>query len=282
MRRASSSADRPVREPVIERREYARRRRRLLEDAGRRLRDHRARRPGGAPQPRYRVPLPAPAATSSISRGFPEPDAAALLLPGRGAGEYRSSAAEHDPHEERMRGPSAGLEGRLWPIRRGRRVSHRRHRRDPAPPPRGPPAHLVLDGRVPRVRRAGARLARAASLRPADPSELVDLHPRVHEMRLYKSRARCAMIRRAVELTERAHRRAMAACRPGLAEYEVEAEILYELHRTGCRTLAYPCIVAAGANACRPHYTRELRDPSRGRPRAGGRGSGSTGATPPT
>ena len=99
--------------------------------------------------------------------------------------------------------------------------------------------------------------------RPADPSELVDFHYRVHEMRLFKSRAEVRMIRRALELTAGAHRRAMATCRPGLFEYEVEAEILYELHRAGCRAPAYPSIVAAGANACRPHYTANtgtLRD----------------------
>ena len=99
--------------------------------------------------------------------------------------------------------------------------------------------------------------------RPADPSELVDLNHRVHEMRLYKSGAEVRMIRKAIDLTAGAHRRAMEACRPGIAEYEVEAEILYALYRSGCRSPAFPCIVAAGANACRPHYTANtgiLRD----------------------
>ena len=254
MRRASSSADRPVREPVIERREYARRRRRLLEDAG----EGCAIIVPAAPVVHRNRDIEYPYRPGSdffYLTGFPEPDAAALLLPGRGAGEYLLFCREHDPHEERMRGPSAGLEGACG-----------RYGADDAFPiddideilPRlleDRPHIWYSMGEYPAFDAQVLGWLERLRSRPADPSELVDLHPRVHEMRLYKSRAEVRMIRRAVELTERAHRRAMAACRPGLAEYEVEAEILYELHRTGCRTLAYPCIVAAGANACRPHYT---------------------------
>lgn len=254
MRRASSSAVGPVREPVIERREYARRRKRLVDDAG----DGAAIIVPTAPVARRNRDVEHPFRPDSdffYLTGFPEPEAVALLLPGREAGEYLLFCRERDPDEERMHGPRAGLEGACD-----------RYGADDAFPiddideilPRlledrphiwySMGEHRAFDARVLRW------LGRLRS-RPADPSELVDLHPRVHEMRLYKSRAEVRMIRRAVELTERAHRRAMAACRPGLAEYEVEAELLYALHRAGCRTLAYPSIVAGGANACRPHYT---------------------------
>ena len=196
--------------------------------------------------------------------GFPEPDAVALLLPGRGAGEYLLFCREQDAlggaHARSAGGPGGRVPAAT--ARTTRFPSTTSTRFFPAFSRTGPASGtrwasiIAFDGRV------LGWLERLRS-RPADPSELVDLHPRVHEMRLYKSGAEVRMIRRAVELTGRAHRRAMAACRPGLAEYEVEAELLYELHRTGCRTLAYPCIVAAGANACRPHYTANagtLRD----------------------
>ena len=254
MSRPASSADRPAREPVIERREYARRRRRLLDEAD----EGCAIIVPAAPVVRRNRDIEYPYRPDSdffYLTGFPEPDAVALLLPGRGAGEYLLFCREHDPHEERMHGPRAGLDGAC-----------RRYGADDAFPiddvdeilPRlledrphiwySMGEYPAFDGRV------LGWLERLRS-RPADPSELVDLHPRVHEMRLYKSGAEVRMIRRAVELTGSALHRAMAACRPGLGEYEVEAELLYELHRNGCRTLAYPCIVAAGANACRPHYT---------------------------
>ena len=187
--------------------------------------------------------------------GFPEPDAVALLLPGREAGEYLLFCRERDAWQERMHGPRAGLEGACA-----------RYGADDAFPiddideilPRlleDRPRIWYTMGEYPEFDRQVLGWLERLRSRPADPSELVDLHPRVHEMRLYKSRAEVRMIRRAVDLTGSAHRRAMASCRPGLAEYEVEAEFLYELHRAGCRTIAYPCIVAAGANACRPHYT---------------------------
>ena len=262
MRGASSSGDRPVREPIIERREFARRRRRVLDEAG----EGCAIIVPAAPAVRRNRDIEYPYRPDSdffYLTGFPESDAVALLLPGRGAGEYLLFCREQDAREERMHGPRAGLEGACS-----------RYGADDAFPiddideilPRlleDRPRIWYTMGEYPAFDgRVLGWLERLRS-RPADPSELVDLHPRVHEMRLYKSGAEVRMIRRAVELTGRAHRRAMAACRPGLAEYEVEAELLYELHRTGCRTLAYPCIVAAGVNACRPHYTANagvLRD----------------------
>jgi Xaa-Pro aminopeptidase len=51
----------------------------------------------------------------------------------------------------------------------------------------------------------------------------------------------------------------MGACRPGMSEYQVEAELDYEFMRGGSRRAAYPSIVAGGANACVLHYT-ENRD----------------------
>ena len=262
MRREPPSADRSVRGPAIERREYARRRQRLIEVAD----DGCAIIVPAAPVARRNRDIEYPYRPDSdflYLTGFPEPDSVALLLPGRGAGEYLLFCREQDPWEERMHGPRAGLEGACD-----------RYGADDAFPiddideilPRlleDRPRIWYSMGEYPAFdARMLGWLERLRS-RPADPSELVDFHYRVHEMRLYKSQAEVRMIRRAIELTASAHRRAMATCRPGIAEYEVEAEILYELHRAGCRAPAYPCIVAAGANACRPHYTANsgtLRD----------------------
>ncbi|WP_154587489.1 M24B family metallopeptidase, partial [Bordetella pertussis] len=65
------------------------------------------------------------------------------------------------------------------------------------------------------------------------------------------------------KISAAAHQRAMRAARPGMREYELEAELLYEFRRQGAQSVAYNSIVAAGANACVLHYPAgdaELRD----------------------
>jgi Xaa-Pro aminopeptidase len=70
-------------------------------------------------------------------------------------------------------------------------------------------------------------------------------------------------MRRAARIAAAAHRRAMQRARPGRAEYEIEAELLYEFRRSGAQFPAYSPIVASGANACVLHYVANdavLRD----------------------
>lgn len=80
----------------------------------------------------------------------------------------------------------------------------------------------------------------------------------VHEMRLRKSPTEIESLRRAASISSAAHQRAMRSCQPGLYEYQLEAELLYEFYREGSRALAYSNIVAGGANSCILHYTRNL------------------------
>lgn len=77
----------------------------------------------------------------------------------------------------------------------------------------------------------------------------------VYEMRLRKSPTELNSLRQAARISGDAHLRAMRACRPGLYEYQLEAELLYEFYRLGSQALAYPNIVASGANSCILHYT---------------------------
>ena len=62
-------------------------------------------------------------------------------------------------------------------------------------------------------------------------------------------------MRRAAEVSANAHIKAMQACKPGLYEYQIEAEIIYHFIQNGLRAVAYPSIVAGGKNACTLHYT---------------------------
>jgi Xaa-Pro aminopeptidase len=86
------------------------------------------------------------------------------------------------------------------------------------------------------------------------PSALADLNVLIDEMRLYKDAEELTTMRRAAEISTSAHRRAMCFARPGLREFEVEAEILHEFLRHGAQAPAYSSIVASGANACVLHY----------------------------
>ena len=110
MFRDPASPIRPAREPAIERREYARRRRRLIQEAD----EECAVIVPAAPVVRRNRDIEYPYRPDSdffYLTGFPEPDAVALLLPGRDRGEYLLFCRERDAADERLHGPRAGLEG---------------------------------------------------------------------------------------------------------------------------------------------------------------------------
>ncbi len=87
------------------------------------------------------------------------------------------------------------------------------------------------------------------------PESLWDLNPILGELRLIKSEEEIHCMREAARITVAAHQRAMRACRNLHYEYELEAELVYEFTRQGCRAPAYDSIVANGNHACTLHYT---------------------------
>ncbi|MDQ2822805.1 MAG: aminopeptidase P N-terminal domain-containing protein [Pseudomonadota bacterium] len=92
----------------------------------------------------------------------------------------------------------------------------------------------------------------AAWLGQADVQEVA---PLIDAMRVIKDAEEQATMLRAATISGQAHARAMRAARPGMFEYELEAELLYEFRRNGAQAPAYPSIVATGANACVLHYS---------------------------
>ena len=88
----------------------------------------------------------------------------------------------------------------------------------------------------------------------AAPADIRDVRALLDGMRLIKDEHEIALMRRAGEISAAAHRRAMQAARPGIAEYEIEAVLQHEFRRHGAQAPAYTPIVAAGANACVLHY----------------------------
>lgn len=191
--------------------------------------------------------------------GFVEPDALLVLAPGRRHGEVILFCRERDRRAELYHGE------RLGPDRAVARLGV-----DDAFPVADMDEILpgMLEGReriyltlgeYPELDNKvlhwvnGIRAREAGGAVP--PGEFVALKHLLHELRLYKSAAEIRIMREAARITCRAHRRAMAACRPGMRELDLEAELLHEFMAGGAREPAYPCIVGGGANACVLHYT---------------------------
>src|SRR5690348_14637190 len=93
----------------------------------------------------------------------------------------------------------------------------------------------------------------------AAPEEVVDVRTTLDAMRLVKDEHELELMRRACAISSAAHRRAMRAARPGMFEYQVEAELMHEFLREGAQAVAYSSIVASGPNACVLHYRENNR-----------------------
>jgi len=198
--------------------------------------------------------------------GFAEPDAVAVLVPGRSTGEYLLFCRERDSEKERWDGSRAGPDGAVSG-----------HGADDAFPIDD------IDDILPGIMESCTRVyytmgvyadfdARITdwvkSLRSKEsrgvhtPQEFVALDHLLHDMRLYKSRAEISAMRKAARIAVQAHTRVMGFVRPGLFEYEVEAEFAHEFRRNDA-WMSYSPIVGSGANSCTLHYVSngaQLRD----------------------
>ena len=234
---------------VMHRREFATRRRRLMDM----MREGSVAIVPTAPvRPRNRdVDFPyRPDSNFYYLTGFGEPDAVAVLAPGREQGEFVMFCRERDPAAEQWHGSRLGLEGAC-----------ERHGADDAFPIGD------IDDILPGLLESRSRVyyamghypefdrrmfAWVAKVRGGARSsgvlgELVMLDHLVHEMRLFKSKAEVRAMSKAAEVSAAAHERAMRMCRPGMSEYQIEAELLHEFTRAGCRAPAYPSIVGPAA-----------------------------------
>jgi Xaa-Pro aminopeptidase len=189
--------------------------------------------------------------------GFPEPDAVAVLVPGRPQGEYLLFVREHDALRESWDGARAGTEGAV-----------ERYAADDAFPIAdideilpglieqrsqvyySMGAHADFDSHV----LSWVNGLQVQSRQGAGAAhEFVALRHVLDDMRLYKSRAEAASLRRSAQIAMGAHRRAMRFARPGKMEYQVMAELLHEF-RSHNADISYHPIVGGGANSCVMHY----------------------------
>jgi Xaa-Pro aminopeptidase len=110
---------------------------------------------------------------------------------------------------------------------------------------------------------ARTRLEQRRQNPPAHPA-IVDPRPALAEQRVVKDSHEIATLERAADVTAEAHRAAMRAARPGMAEFELQAEIERVFRSHGSPRNGYESIVASGANACILHYVENRRVLRRG------------------
>jgi Xaa-Pro aminopeptidase len=80
------------------------------------------------------------------------------------------------------------------------------------------------------------------------------LAPLMHQLRMIKDAVEIEMIQRACDITEAGFRRLLGYVKPGVGEWQIEAELLHEFVGRGSRGFAYSPIIGSGKNACVLHY----------------------------
>jgi Xaa-Pro aminopeptidase len=195
--------------------------------------------------------------------GFAEPDAVAVLAPGRASGEFVLFCRERDPEKELWDGSRAGPDG-----------ATDTYGADDAFPVDD--IDDIIPGLIESCTRVyytmgvytdfDARIAEwINSLRSRGskgvhtPQEFVALDHLLHDMRLFKTRAEVSAMRRAARVAVQAHERAMRTVRPGMFEYEVEAEFRHEFRRNNAWA-SYNPIVGGGRNSCTLHYVENAAE----------------------
>ena len=91
------------------------------------------------------------------------------------------------------------------------------------------------------------------------PEEFFSISPILHEMRLFKDEDEISIMKKACSISAQAHIRAMKSVKPGMFEYELEAEYVHEFMKNGARDCAYTPIVGSGNNSCILHYNQNDR-----------------------
>ena len=190
--------------------------------------------------------------------GFPEPDSVIVLAPGRKQGQYILFCRDRDRKKETWDGRRYGPEGA---------VEH--FGADDAFP------ISDMEDILPGLMENCESVYYTIGLNPEFdkhvmncvnnlrsksrggthvPYEFVSLDYLLHDMRLFKHRDELRLMRKAAKISVQAHINTMKACKPGMYEYQLEAELMYQFSRNGAGW-AYPSIVGGGANSCILHYT---------------------------
>ena len=81
-----------------------------------------------------------------------------------------------------------------------------------------------------------------------------EVAPIMHELRAIKSDFELKLMQKACDITEKGLRRILPFIKPGVMEYEIEAELMHEFLRNRSNGFAYQPIIGSGVNSCVLHY----------------------------
>ena len=84
--------------------------------------------------------------------------------------------------------------------------------------------------------------------------EITEVAPIMHKLRSIKSQVEVDLIQKACNITEKGLRRILPIIKPGIMEYEIEAELIHEFLINRSRGFAYQPIIGSGINCCVLHY----------------------------
>ncbi|GAB4536207.1 MAG: aminopeptidase P N-terminal domain-containing protein [Pleurocapsa sp.] len=199
--------------------------------------------------------------------GFNEPEAVAVFAPHHEEHRYILFVQPKDPEKETWTGYRCGVEGAksIYGADEAYSIAELDEKL---------PQYLMNADRIyyhlgsdrnfnNRIISHWQKLMQGYQKRGQVPVAIEDTRPIVFPMRLVKSTAEIAMMRKATEISAMAHNRAREFARPGLYEYQVQAEIEHIFRKEGGMGIAYPSIVASGENACILHYIendRQMQD----------------------
>ncbi len=199
--------------------------------------------------------------------GFDEPDCLCVLMPGREQAEYVLFVRDKDNEREIWDGYRAGPDGAVedfgaddaFPVddiddilpglMEGKTRVY---------------AHMGVDSGFDHQLMSWLNQIRSKVRHGAvPPDEFSDIAHILHDMRLIKSRQEIAIMADAAKISALAHTRAMKSCKPGMWEYQLQAEIEHECMMAGSMRPAYSAIVGGGRNSCVLHYVennQKLKD----------------------
>jgi Xaa-Pro aminopeptidase len=84
--------------------------------------------------------------------------------------------------------------------------------------------------------------------------EILEVAPIMHDVRPIKSKIEIALMQKACDITKKGLKRILPLIKPGLMEYEIEAELMHEFLRNRSNGFAYQPIIGSGVNSCVLHY----------------------------